>query len=326
MQFAKSKAKFTDLFNRGVVMQNYAGVLEMLLRLRQICDHPTLCGMAMDEIPSNQENSPHGIEKNSRDIEEQICGICLDQVENPLMSSCCKQHFCTECIQVLILSLQDHTGALLTCPSCSQNFTEDQLRPVQSRNTTVKITPQKLRISSKINVLIHELRNVKHEKTVVFSQWTSMLDIVEDAFRSYGWGSDYVRLDGSMSLVERDRVLTTFKTRPNVRIIIISLKAGGVGLNLTHANNVYLIDPWWNPAVEEQAIDRVHRIGQTKQVVVRRLIMKNSVEQQILKLHQVKMQLIQRALGDERNITQPCENFKLGLEDLRQLFSEEYSL
>lgn len=104
-------------------------------------------------------------------------------------------------------------------------------------------------------------------KVIVFSQWTSMLDLVEAALA--GEGLPFRRLDGTMSLAARDTQLQDFKRDPAVVVLLLSLRAASLGLNLVVANHVVLLDLWWNPAVEDQAIDRTHRIGQTRDVTVR---------------------------------------------------------
>jgi len=100
--------------------------------------------------------------------------------------------------------------------------------------------------------------------------------------------------------------------------MLISLKAGGVGLNLTCASRVYLVDPWWNPAVEEQAIDRVHRIGQTKKVVVKKFVVKDTVEDKIQRLQEKKMKLAEGTLG--LSVKQDKERKQNTIEEIKQLF------
>lgn len=104
-------------------------------------------------------------------------------------------------------------------------------------------------------------------KVIVFSQWTSMLDLVEAALAVEGL--PFRRLDGTMTLAARDAQLADFKQDPAVVVLLLSLRAASLGLNLVVANHVVLLDLWWNPAVEDQAIDRTHRIGQTRDVTVR---------------------------------------------------------
>ena len=134
-------------------------------------------------------------------------------------------------------------------------------------------------------------------KSVIFSQWTGMLDIVEAALRKEPKLSTFCRLDGGMSSDERQRALRRFREERHYRVMLLSLKAGGVGLNLTSASRVYLLDPWFNPAVEEQAMDRVHRLGQERPVIVTRFVVKNTVEDRMLSLQESKREECQLILG-----------------------------
>jgi SNF2 family DNA or RNA helicase len=127
--------------------------------------------------------------------------------------------------------------------------------------------------SVKIRHMIQHLNEIKHTaKSIIFSQWTSMLDLVEIALTKAN--VEYVRFDGSMSRKDRDTTLQKFKNDPDLSVCLFSLKAGGIGLNLTEATTVFMLDPWWNPAIEEQAINRVHRIGQDQPVTIIRYIIK----------------------------------------------------
>jgi SNF2 family DNA or RNA helicase len=149
--------------------------------------------------------------------------------------------------------------------------------------------------SSKTDVLLDALETVAAEggKALVFSQWTSMLDLLEEPLRQKALA--FVRLDGSTR--DRAGVVERFQTEPEVGVFLVSLKAGGVGLNLTAADHVFLVDPWWNPAVEEQAFDRAHRIGQDKPVFVYRLVAQETVEERILALSSDKRALADAATG-----------------------------
>ncbi|CAI9087534.1 OLC1v1021621C2 [Oldenlandia corymbosa var. corymbosa] len=120
------------------------------------------------------------------------------------------------------------------------------------------------------------------EKAIVFSQWTRMLDLLEECLKDSG--IQYRRLDGTMSVVARDKAVKDFNTRPEVSVMIMSLKAASLGLNMVAACYVLLLDLWWNPTTEDQAIDRAHRIGQTRPVTVLRLTVKDTVEDRILAL------------------------------------------
>ena len=150
--------------------------------------------------------------------------------------------------------------------------------------------------SSKVELLVESLETVVSErhKALVFSQWTSLLDLVEGPLAAAG--VEHVRLDGST--VDRRGVVARFQDPQGPPVMLVSLKAGGTGLNLTAADHVFLMDPWWNPAVEDQAADRAHRIGQDKPVFVYRLVSENTVEERILALQDSKRRLADAALGE----------------------------
>ena len=140
-----------------------------------------------------------------------------------------------------------------------------------------------------------ELRDEGHS-ALVFSQFTGFLDIIEEGLKKLGL--DYLRLDGSTPVPKRKHLVRSFQESEGPRVFLISLKAGGKGLNLTRATYVYHLDPWWNPAVENQASDRAHRIGQTAQVTVTRLIMRHTVEEKMMALKERKLKLYQALLDD----------------------------
>jgi superfamily II DNA or RNA helicase len=154
--------------------------------------------------------------------------------------------------------------------------------------------------SAKLDALLPRLAEVVAEghKALVFSQFVSFLTIVRDRLRREGIEHEY--LDGRT----RDRAerVARFQTDPGCALFLISLKAGGLGLNLTAADYVFLLDPWWNPAVEAQAIDRTHRIGQTRQVFAYRLIARDTVEEKILELQQDKRALADAILGADGSL------------------------
>jgi superfamily II DNA or RNA helicase len=135
-------------------------------------------------------------------------------------------------------------------------------------------------------------------KALVFSQWTALLDLVEPELQDAGLS--FVRLDGSTR--DRAGVVAEFQSPAGPPVMLVSLKAGGTGLNLTAADHVFLLDPWWNPAAEEQAADRAHRIGQDRPVFVYRLVARNTVEEGILALQQHKRALAESALGEASRV------------------------
>jgi len=152
--------------------------------------------------------------------------------------------------------------------------------------------------SSKLEMLVARLEEARDDdhRALVFSQWTSLLDRIGAALDAAG--IPWLRLDGSTR--DRDDVVARFQAG-EAPVFLVSLRAGGTGLNLTAADHVFLVDPWWNPAVEQQAADRAHRIGQTRPVVVHRLVAQDTIEERILALHESKRALALAALGEGRD-------------------------
>ncbi|PIN05671.1 Helicase-like transcription factor HLTF/DNA helicase RAD5, DEAD-box superfamily [Handroanthus impetiginosus] len=153
------------------------------------------------------------------------------------------------------------------------------------------------------------------EKAIVFSQWTSMLDLVEKSLKNSC--INYRRLDGTMSIAARDKAVKDFNADPEVDVMLMSLKAGNLGLNMVAACRVILLDLWWNPTTEDQAVDRAHRIGQTRPVTVSRLTIKNTVEDRILSLQEEKRKMVASAFGEDQSGGHAT---RLTVEDLRFLF------
>ncbi|GAA5861119.1 hypothetical protein JCM3774_002196 [Rhodotorula dairenensis] len=132
-------------------------------------------------------------------------------------------------------------------------------------------------------------------KSVVFSQWTTLLDRLGDALTDQH--IRYDRLDGAMNREQRNAAMEAFKVDPRCEVLLVSLRAGGVGLNLTAGRRVYLMEPFWNPAVENQAVDRIYRLGQTKSVQTVRFVMQKTIEDNMLKIQQRKKELAQMSVG-----------------------------
>jgi superfamily II DNA or RNA helicase len=152
--------------------------------------------------------------------------------------------------------------------------------------------------SPKLQCLAEQLTELRDEghSALVFSQFTSYLDIIEEGLKSHGL--PYLRLDGSTPVPKRKELVNRFQKSDEPLVFLISLKAGGKGLNLTRATYVYHLDPWWNPAVENQASDRAHRIGQTARVTVTRLLMRHTVEEKMMALKERKLKLYKALLDD----------------------------
>src|SRR5690606_28789318 len=169
--------------------------------------------------------------------------------------------------------------------------------------------------SIKLEELTREINeNIGNHKALVFSQFLGMLSLIRGRLEELG--IDYEYFDGSTSAAQREVVIKRFQEDENCRIFLISLKAGGVGLNLTAADYVYIVDPWWNPAVEQQAIDRTHRIGQTKNIFAYRMICKDTIEDKIIQLQEKKRMLARDVITDDEGFVKT-----LTREDVEYLFS-----
>lgn len=169
--------------------------------------------------------------------------------------------------------------------------------------------------SIKLDELTREItENIGDHKALVFSQFLGMLGLIRHKLKEAEIPYEY--FDGSTSTHERERAIQNFQNNDTCRVFLISLKAGGVGLNLTAADYVYIVDPWWNPAVEQQAIDRTHRIGQTKNIFAYRMICVDTIEDKILQLQERKRSLAKELIADDNSFVK-----SLSKSDIEYLFS-----
>jgi len=169
--------------------------------------------------------------------------------------------------------------------------------------------------SIKLDELAREItENISNHKALVFSQFLGMLALIKEKLKALDVKFEY--FDGSTSAQDREKAIQNFQNNDECRVFLISLKAGGVGLNLTAADYVYIVDPWWNPAVEQQAIDRTHRIGQTKNIFAYRMICKDTIEDKILQLQDRKRSLARDLITDDEGFVK-----SLTKADVEYLFS-----
>ncbi len=169
--------------------------------------------------------------------------------------------------------------------------------------------------SIKLDELTREItENVGNHKALIFSQFLGMLDLIRKELTARN--IPYAYFDGSTSAPDREKAINQFQNNDECRVFLISLKAGGIGLNLTAADYVYIVDPWWNPAVEQQAIDRTHRIGQTKNIFAYRLICKDTIEEKMLTLQERKRALANELVSDDNAFLK-----RLTKEDIAYLLS-----
>ena len=190
-----------------------------------------------------------------------------------------------------------------------------KLRQICDSPAIVKEAERFPNVSVKLEEIGREItENISNHKALIFSQFLGMLSLIKDKMRELEVDFEY--FDGSSTINEREAAIQRFQNDDSCRVFLISLKAGGVGLNLTAADYVYIVDPWWNPAVEQQAIDRTHRIGQTKNIFAYRMICTDTVEDKILKLQEKKRNLAKDLITDDEGFVKT-----LTKEDVEYLFS-----
>ena len=238
-----------------------------------------------------------------RDEAVNECPICAEEPMIDQTVTGCWHSACKKCLLDYIKHQTDR-HEVPRCFQCRDTINQRDLFEVVRHDDDdnddgdmpskeVRVSLQRLGVnnsSAKVVSLIKHLRHLRREnptiKSVVFSQFTSFLSLIEPALARANMR--FLRLDGSMAQKARAAVLEEFKQSNKFTVLLISLKAGGVGLNLTSAKRVFMMDPWWSFAIEAQAIDRVHRMGQEDEVKVYRFIVKNSVEERMLKIQDRK--------------------------------------
>ncbi|KAJ2997893.1 hypothetical protein HDV02_005078 [Globomyces sp. JEL0801] len=315
---------FEGLRQKGNISNSFFQILNAILLMRQACLHPKLfnfdeSAMLRDIDISNTEvitdTKAKEIFKILKDSEEDKCVNCALTIEGPMINMLPCQHLiCNACIQGQAPAMETTSSKLsasILCSFCQQTFGNSELiefnDDVDRIDDTIDLTSiEDDKSSTKIEALIEDLNFVRlndlqngtaQTKSVVFSQFTKLLSLLEKPLKDHGF--KMVRLDGSMSRIQRSQAQSEFKSNPEVTIFLISIKSGGVGLNLVSGTRVYLMEPYWNPAVEQQAIDRVHRLGQTKPVTTVRFIVKNSIEENMQKRQRYKTALAQKAFNED---------------------------
>uniref|UniRef100_A0A8B9JZI1 Helicase-like transcription factor n=1 Tax=Astyanax mexicanus TaxID=7994 RepID=A0A8B9JZI1_ASTMX len=290
----------------GTVLRNYADVLAILVRLRLLCCHCDLVGKLTETAGTADSSSPAELRERliskirlvlSSGVDEE-CAVCLDSLRQPVITHCAHV-FCKPCICEVIQSQQ----LAAKCPLCRANIKSTELLEYPGDEEDSRPTDRKdqWRSSSKVEALMTVLLKLRSEdptiKSLVVSQFTKFLNILEVPLRESKFS--FTRLDGTMNQKARARAVSELQdpSPGSPTVMLLSLKAGGVGLNLTGASRVFLMEPAWNPAVEEQCIDRCHRLGQTRDVVVTKFVVKDSVEESMLKIQKRKQELVQKLLG-----------------------------
>lgn len=244
-------------------------------------------------------------------LENQECAICSENHSEPVLTECLHAA-CRDCMMTHIEYLKKR-GDSANCPICRAPISANRLFTVNY--TQRRLVPLNNGLqSTKIRALVNALREAAARgmgKSVVFSQFTSFLDLIQINLKDHGFS--VFRFDGSMTPAQRLEAQEGFKaSKDRNAVLLLSQKAGGVGLNLVAANHAYLMDPWWNYASESQAIDRIYRLGQTDDVNITRFIIQGSIEERILKIQEHKRVLSSLVTEEERR----ADN----LENIRMLF------
>ncbi|KAI9101632.1 SNF2 family N-terminal domain-containing protein [Phlyctochytrium arcticum] len=287
---------------------------------------------------------------------DQECAICMDAMTDAVLNMC-GHIFCRECLTASVQHMATVSGAK-PCPTCRANVElgdllsvdffkqkvnkdapKDDISSIKGKGSAVmtlqgvedeiledlvaQAAHEHSLSSTKIDVLMRTLTKIREEtpgeKVIVFSQFTGFLDIIERRLHTKDGRFKCSRYDGRMSATERDEALRQLRTDPQTNIILVSLKCGSLGLNLTCANHVILLDCWWNPAVENQAMDRVHRLGQLKQVTIHRVTIADTIEDRILELQAKKQELFDAAMNEGSGGNLQRQRLSVG--DLMMLFN-----
>ncbi|KAL3477844.1 SNF2 family N-terminal domain-containing protein [Aspergillus californicus] len=302
-----SSREFDTYVSRGVMLNNYANIFGLIMQMRQVANHPDLI------LKKHAEGGQNVL----------VCTICDEPAEEAIRSRC-HHDFCRRCAKDYMRSFD--AASVVDCPRCHIPLSIDLEQPdmeqheehIKKNSIVNRIRMEDWTSSTKIEMLIYELYKLRSKKqtlkSIVFSQFTSMLQLVEWRLRRAGFNT--VMLDGTMSPAQRQKSIDYFMNNVNVEVFLVSLKAGGVALNLTEASRVFIVDPWWNPAAEWQSADRCHRIGQRRPCVITRLCIEDSVESRIVMLQEKKANMINGTINKDQG--EALE--KLTPEDMQFLF------
>ncbi|KPI45778.1 DNA repair protein RAD16 [Cyphellophora attinorum] len=303
-----STRKFDTYVAQGVMLNNYANIFGMIMQMRQVANHPDLI------LRKNAEGGQNVL----------VCCICDEPAEEAIRSRC-HHEFCRQCAKNYIQAFDGKGDSDAECPRCHIPLSIDWDQPdieqdeenVKKSSIINRIKMENWTSSTKIEMLVYDLYKLRSHKqtrkSIVFSQFTSMLQLVQWRLQKSGFST--VLLDGSMTPSQRQKSIEYFMNNVEVEVFLVSLKAGGVALNLTEASNVFIIDPWWNPAAEWQSADRCHRIGQRRPCKITRLCIEDSVESRMVLLQEKKANMINGTVNNDQVALD-----KLTPEDMQFLF------
>ncbi|CAE6386859.1 unnamed protein product [Rhizoctonia solani] len=344
--YIDAKKDFGDMGQSGTITKGFAHMFAQIMRLRQAVLHPDLIKAPKedldevnllesdDDVDSDSHSNPQP-SVNLQEPDHGECPICFERIKLPVAIKECGHIGCQQCF-INFLDMCQEKGSETVCPACrtpidgqkisctivddnpvkeepAEKETDRELSLSSQANTTNR---EGFRSSTKVDALLRNLNELREQdpsfRAIVFSQFTSFLDIIQRALAQYGF--ENMRLDGSMSQQQRSQALRSFaQPSETPKIFCISLRAGGVGLNLTQAQYAFMMDFWWNRAAENQAIDRIHRIGQTRTVYVKHFVVKNTIEKRVLQVQKRKTAIVKGAFGQagDKGTKESVQNMKL---------------
>ena len=276
----------------------HSNVMVYILRLKQACNSPWLILQCMERLKgtTNMREATERLKffNESKNIEEE-CPICYDTIANYIAEPC--GHKCCESCWNRMINV-----GIVNCPKCRE-YVEDihPINNIVNKKVEKDINIDEFKCSSKIQKLIEITKHVvkKNEKIVVVSQWVSMLKIIKQVFENNSCLKKlkYVSLQGDMPLKNRTEAINEFQNNKDIKICFVSLMSSAEGINLIASNHLVLVDSWWNNAKMTQVMDRIHRIGQKKDVTIYNLQIKNSIEEQIEQLVEKKYKMANLVLS-----------------------------
>jgi SWI/SNF-related matrix-associated actin-dependent regulator of chromatin subfamily A3 len=253
---------------------------------------------------------------------QEECPICLETLNGPVITKCAHT-FCTACIERVIETQHK-------CPMCRaelESLNTTTVKPAKETSKKLELaTANKASLENNTSTKVEALLNIlkasaqnpgENNKTIVFSQWTSFLDLLQPQLVMHGL--KFTRIDGSMSAMQRDAALEALDSNPSITIMLASLAVCSVGLNLVAANQVIMADSWWAPAIEDQAVDRVHRLGQKRETKVFRLVVEGSIEERVLSIQEDKRKLMGLAFAEKDGGKRKKKSAGTSLGDLSRL-------
>lgn len=289
--YSETKSKYNAFSLQDLGSNKYGHIFELLQKMRLAVNHPYLT-----------------YKQSSVFKDVLVCGFCHEEADDPIKSKC-NHIFCRKEAELFLMESNK-------CPVCRIPITID-LNSTETISSNYVLSTENWQSSTKIETVVELLYSFREKgrspKNIIFSQFVNFLEIMR--WRLERAGFRCVKIYGSMNVTQRQKAIEEFNNNPEITVFLISLKAGGVALNLTEAENVFIMDLWWNPAVEDQAMDRIHRIGQFRCIKIYKIVIEDSIESRVLILQNKKKALFDTAINNDSTALQ-----RLSEEDLEFLF------